>query len=103
MIPIQPGMAIQGIGSSDPTSALDPILIRGLVEIPTRLAQDGMSLTVVTNEPYLARNVADRFILMDEGGWFETAAPDEFFSNPKEARTCQFLEQISLKYSGGEL
>ena len=48
-------------------------------------------------EPYLARNVADLVILLDDGVWAEIAPPDELFTNPKEKPTRQFLERISLK------
>jgi len=86
----------------EPTSALDPSLIVELVDSITKLANEGMAMIVVTNESYLARNVADRVILLDDGVWVEMAPPDELFTNPKKERTRQFLERISLKdISGG--
>jgi ABC-type polar amino acid transport system ATPase subunit len=86
----------------DPTSALDPSLVSELVETMTQLANEGIAMIVVTNEPYLARNVADRVILLEDGVWVEMAPPDELFTNPKKERTRQFLERISLKdISGG--
>jgi ABC-type polar amino acid transport system ATPase subunit len=86
----------------DPTSALDPSLVVELVDTITKLANEGIAMIVVTNEPYLARNVADRIILLDDGVWVEMAPPDELFTNPKKERTRQFLERISLKdISGG--
>ena len=86
----------------DPTSALDPSLVRELVDTLTKLANEGIAMIVVTNEPYLTRNVADRVILLDDGVWVEMAPPDELFTNPKKERTRQFLERISLKdISGG--
>jgi ABC-type polar amino acid transport system ATPase subunit len=86
----------------DPTSALDPSLVRELVDTMTKLANEGIAMIVVTNEPYLTRNVADRVILLDDGVWVEMAPPDELFANPKKERTRQFLERISLKdISGG--
>ena len=86
----------------DPTSALDPSLVRELVDVILRLANEGIAMIVVTNEPYLTRNVADRVILLDDGVWVEMAPPDELFTNPKKERTRQFLERISLKdISGG--
>jgi ABC-type polar amino acid transport system ATPase subunit len=86
----------------DPTSALDPSLVRELVETMKLLANEGIAMIVVTNEPYLARNVADRVILLEDGVWVEMAPPDELFTNPKKERTRQFLERISLKdISGG--
>lgn len=81
----------------DPTSSLDPTLVRDLAATIASLAEDGMTMIIVTNEPYLARHVADRVILLDEGVWQEMAPPDEFFNNPKQDRTRQFLEHISLK------
>jgi ABC-type polar amino acid transport system ATPase subunit len=86
----------------DPTSALDPSLANELVDVMARLANEGIAMIVVTNEPYLARNVADRVILLDDGVWLEMAPPDELFTKPKKERTRQFLERISLKdISGG--
>ncbi len=86
----------------DPTSALDPSLVSELVDVMARLAKEGIAMIIVTNEPYLARHVADRVILLDEGVWVETAPPEELFSNPKKERTRRFLERISLKdISGG--
>jgi ABC-type polar amino acid transport system ATPase subunit len=59
-------------------------------------------MIVVTNEPYLALNVADRVIFLDNGVWLEMAPPEELFTNPKKERTRQFLGRISLKdISGG--
>jgi ABC-type polar amino acid transport system ATPase subunit len=86
----------------DPTSALDPGLTVELVDTLTKLANEGIAMIVVTNESYLARNVADRVLLLDDGVWVEMAPPDELFTNPKEERTRKFLERISLKdISGG--
>jgi len=87
----------------DPTSALDPSLVKELVDVMTRLAIEGIAMIVVTNEPYLARNVADRVILFDDGVWVEMAPPNELFTNPKKERTRQFLQQISLKDTGGDI
>jgi ABC-type polar amino acid transport system ATPase subunit len=81
----------------DPTSALDPSLVSELVDVMARLANEGVAMIVVTNEPYLARNIADRVILLDDGVWVEMAPPDELFTNPKQERTRQFLTRISLK------
>lgn len=85
----------------DPTSALDPSLVRELADVMIGLANEGIAVVVVTNEPHLARNVADRIILFDDGVWVETAPPDELFANPKKERTRQFLERISLKDISG--
>jgi ABC-type polar amino acid transport system ATPase subunit len=78
----------------EPTSALDPELIGEVVEVMERLAKEGMTMIVVTHEIHFARDVADRVILMVDGGWAEIAPPDELFTNPKEERTRQFLAHI---------
>jgi ABC-type polar amino acid transport system ATPase subunit len=78
----------------EPTSALDPELIAEVVEVMERLANEGMTMVVVTHEIHFARDVADRVILMADGGWAEIAPPSELFTNPKEERTRQFLAHI---------
>jgi polar amino acid transport system ATP-binding protein len=78
----------------EPTSALDPELIGEVVEVMERLANEGMTMVVVTHELHFARDVADRVILMSDGVWVEMAPPDELFTNPKEERTRQFLAHI---------
>jgi len=78
----------------EPTSALDPELIGEVVEVMERLADEGMTMAVVTHEIHFARDVADRVILMDSGVWAEMGPPDELFTNPKEERSRQFLAHI---------
>ncbi len=78
----------------EPTSALDPELIGEVVEVMERMADEGMTMVVVTHELHFARDVADRVILMADGVWGEMAPPDVFFTNPKEERTRQFLAHI---------
>jgi ABC-type polar amino acid transport system ATPase subunit len=78
----------------EPTSALDPELITEVVEVMERLANQGMTMVVVTHEIHFARDVADRVILMDSGVWAEQGPPEEIFTNPKEDRTRQFLAHI---------
>ena len=78
----------------EPTSALDPELIAEVVDVMERLANEGMTMIVVTHELDFARDVSDRVILMADGAWAEVAPPDEFFTNPKEERTRQFLAHI---------
>jgi ABC-type polar amino acid transport system ATPase subunit len=78
----------------EPTSALDPELIGEVVEVMERLANQGMTMVVVTHELHFARDVADRVILMADGVWAEIAPPSELFTNPKEERTRQFLAHI---------
>jgi ABC-type polar amino acid transport system ATPase subunit len=78
----------------EPTSALDPELIGEVVDVMERLANEGMTMLVVTHELHFARDVSDRVILMADGAWAEIAPPSEFFTNPKEERTRQFLAHI---------
>ena len=78
----------------EPTSALDPELIAEVVDVMERLANEGMTMIVVTHELDFARDVSDRVILMADGAWAEVAPPEEFFTNPKEERTRQFLAHI---------
>jgi len=78
----------------EPTSALDPELIGEVVEVMERLANEGMTMIVVTHELHFARDVADRVILMADGVWAEMGPPAELFTNPKEERTRQFLAHI---------
>ncbi len=78
----------------EPTSALDPEMIKEVLEVMIDLAEEGMTMLVVTHEMGFARQVADRVIFMDQGQIVEMNAPKEFFSNPKSPRTKLFLEQI---------
>ena len=78
----------------EPTSALDPELIGEVVDVMERLANEGMTMVVVTHELHFAQDVADRVILMADGVWAEMAPPSELFTNPKEERTRQFLAHI---------
>ncbi|MEA5581806.1 amino acid ABC transporter ATP-binding protein [Nodularia harveyana UHCC-0300] len=78
----------------EPTSALDPEMVREVLDVMRTLANDGMTMVVVTHEVGFAREVADRVILMDGGSLVESATPETFFTNPQEARTRKFLAQI---------
>ncbi|MFZ5917774.1 MAG: amino acid ABC transporter ATP-binding protein [Chloroflexota bacterium] len=78
----------------EPTSALDPELIGEVVEVMERLADEGMTMVVVTHEIHFARDVADRVILMADGGWVEMGPPDVLFTRPEQERTRQFLAHI---------
>ena len=77
----------------EPTSALDPELVGEVLDVMTRLARSGMTMIVITHEMGFAREVSDRTIFMDEGVIIERASPAELFSNPKHARTKQFLQR----------
>ncbi len=78
----------------EPTSALDPELIGEVVEVMERLANEGMTMVVVTHEIHFARDVSDRVILMADGVWAEIGPPSQLFTNPKEERTRRFLAHI---------
>ncbi|KSV18766.1 peptide ABC transporter ATP-binding protein [Dehalococcoides mccartyi] len=78
----------------EPTSALDPEMIKEVLDVMTTLAKEGMTMVVVSHEMGFARAAADRVIFMDEGLIVESAAPDEFFTNPKHERTKLFLSKI---------
>jgi general L-amino acid transport system ATP-binding protein len=78
----------------EPTSALDPEMIKEVLDVMRELARSGMTMIVVTHEMGFAREAADRLVMFDEGQIVEAAPPDEFFDNPKEARTKLFLSQI---------
>jgi general L-amino acid transport system ATP-binding protein len=78
----------------EPTSALDPEMIKEVLDVMVGLAQDGMTMIVVTHEMGFARTVADTMIFMDRGEIVEVAPPKEFFANPKSDRTKLFLSQI---------
>ncbi len=78
----------------EPTSALDPEMVKEVLDTMTALAQDGMTMMVVTHEMGFARKVADRVVFMDQGEIVEINAPAEFFANPRHERTKLFLSQI---------
>jgi len=78
----------------EPTSALDPEMIKEVLDTMVGLAEDGMTMIVVTHEMGFARMVANRVIFMDEGQIVEQNEPEEFFNNPKSDRTKLFLSQI---------
>ena len=76
------------------TSALDPEMIKEVLDVMIELADSGMTMLVVTHEMGFARQVANRVIFMDEGEIVEENEPEEFFNNPKSDRTKLFLSQI---------
>ena len=78
----------------EPTSALDAEMIREVLDVMVDLAQDGMTMMVVTHELGFARKVADRVVFMESGRIVEVAAPDDFFDRPADARSRRFLSQI---------
>jgi len=80
----------------EPTSALDPEMIAEVLDAMIDLAKSGMTMICVTHEMGFAKEVADSIVFMDEGKIVDEAPPDEFFTNPRSARTREFLEQILI-------
>src|SRR3954462_11168644 len=78
----------------EPTSALDPEMVKEVLDTMVDLAQEGMTMLVVTHEMGFAREVANRVVFMDAGQIIESNTPQEFFANPQHARTKLFLSQI---------
>ena len=78
----------------EPTSALDPEMVGEVLEVMKQLAEEGMTMVVVTHEMGFAREVADRVLFMDEGIVMEEGTPAEIFSNPKNPRTQDFLRKV---------
>jgi len=78
----------------EPTSSLDPEMVKEVLDVMTSLAKAGMTMVVVTHEMGFARQVADRVIFMDRGEIVEQGSPDAFFGNPTHERTRKFLNQI---------
>ncbi len=78
----------------EPTSALDPEMIKEVLDVMIELAQEGMTMLVVTHEMGFARTVADRVVFMDQGEIVESGAPKTFFEAPQTDRAKLFLSQI---------
>ena len=78
----------------EPTSALDPEMVGEVLEVMKALAEDGMTMVVVTHEMGFAREVADRVLFIDEGIIMEEGTPEEVFGNPKSARLKDFLSKV---------
>ena len=79
------------------TAALDPEMVREVLDVMLELAKDGMTMVIVTHEMQFARAVADRVIFMDKGYIVEEGEAEEFFSNPKTERAQKFLNTFSFK------
>ncbi|MCJ2388788.1 amino acid ABC transporter ATP-binding protein [Limosilactobacillus fermentum] len=78
----------------EPTSALDPEMVGEVLKVMQELANNGMTMVVVTHEMGFAKNVADEIWFMADGNIQEVASPQEFFTNPKTERAQDFLEKI---------
>lgn len=78
----------------EPTSALDPEMIKGVLDVMLQLAEEGMTMVVVSHEMGFVRAAADRIALLDHGSLVEVTTPTKLFEDPEEERTRQFLSQI---------
>ena len=78
----------------EPTSALDPEMVGEVLAVMKNLADEGMTMAVVTHEMGFAREVGTRVMFMDEGIILEQGTPEEIFNHPKEARTQEFLSKV---------
>lgn len=78
----------------EPTSALDPEMVGEVLDLMASLADEGMTMVVVTHEMRFAKKVATRVLFMDEGKIVEQNSPDDFFDNPKHPRLQEFLSKI---------
>ena len=79
------------------TAALDPEMVREVLDVMLELANQGMTMVIVTHEMQFARAIADRIIFLDNGSIVENTAPDEFFTNPKTQRAKDFLQTFSYE------
>ena len=78
----------------EPTSALDPEMVGEVLDVMKQLAEEGMTMVVVTHEMGFAREVADRVIFMDDGKIIEEGTPDDIFNHPQSQRTRDFLSKV---------
>jgi polar amino acid transport system ATP-binding protein len=85
----------------EPTSALDPELVGEVLVVMRELAREGMTMVVVTHEMGFARDAATRVLFLDRGRVIETAAPDQFFSNPDTERARQFIQRFAGEAANG--
>ena len=95
-VAIARGLAMDPVAMlfDEPTSALDPEMINEVLDVMVKLAQDGMTMMVVTHEMGFARKVAHRVVFMDRGEIVEDAATEDFFGKPRSERAAQFLSKI---------
>ena len=78
----------------EPTSALDPEMVGEVLDVMKRLAEEGMTMVVVTHEMGFAREVADRVLFMDAGQIIEEGTPEQIFTAPQQQRTRDFLNKV---------
>ena len=79
----------------EPTSALDPQMVGEVLSVMRSLAQEGLTMIIVTHEMAFARDVSSRVVFMDQGLIAEDAAPEELFNHPKNERTKEFLSRFT--------
>ena len=79
----------------EPTSALDPEMVGEVLSVMKQLANEGLTMVIVTHEMAFARDVSDKVLFMDDGKILEQGTPEEVFENPKEERTRQFLSRYT--------
>ncbi|MCI8285533.1 MAG: amino acid ABC transporter ATP-binding protein [Firmicutes bacterium] len=87
---MQPGVML----FDEPTSALDPEMVGEVLEVMKELAENGMTMVIVTHEMGFAREAADRVFFMDQGYVMEQGTPDQIFNNPQNERTKSFLSKV---------
>ena len=78
------------------TAALDPEMVREVLDVMLELADQGLTMVIVTHEMSFARAIADRIIFMDQGNVVEENTPDAFFTSPESERAQQFLQTFSF-------
>jgi ABC-type polar amino acid transport system ATPase subunit len=81
----------------EPTSALDPELREEVLAVMRRLAEEGMTMILVTHEMQFARDIASRVVFFDGGRVAESGPPDQIFSHPQQARTREFLRKVATR------
>ena len=78
----------------EPTSALDPEMVKEVLDVIKELANEGMTMAIVTHEMGFAKEVADRVIFVDDGKIVENGTPENVFNNPTNERTKEFLAKV---------
>ena len=81
----------------EPTSALDPEMVGDVLDVMKKLADEGLTMVIVTHEMQFAREVSDRVIFMDKGVIAEQGSPEQLFEHPKQERTQQFLSRYQSR------
>ncbi|MCI8457209.1 MAG: amino acid ABC transporter ATP-binding protein, partial [Mammaliicoccus sciuri] len=82
----------------EPTASLDPELVGEVLEVMLKIANQGVTMVVVTHEMEFAKHVADKVVFMDQGKVIEEGTPHEIFNYPKQERTKKFLQKVSPDY-----